>query len=96
MVPVVEASMKKIGIKLKTRVLKDAYTPIQTPRQNIPFSPAPGWGKDYADATTFYGPLFDGRNIIAKNNTNYSLLGITPRRPRSSASRATSHATRRA
>ena len=76
--PVIEASMKKIGITLKTRVLKDAYTPIQTPRQNIPFSSRPGWGKDYADATTFYGPLFDGRNIIARSNTNYSLLGITP------------------
>jgi peptide/nickel transport system substrate-binding protein len=78
MIPVAEASMKKIGIKLKTRVLKDAYTPIQTPSLNIPFSLRPGWGKDYADATTFYGPLFDGRNIIAKNNTNYSLLGVTP------------------
>jgi peptide/nickel transport system substrate-binding protein len=78
MVPVVQASMAKIGITLKTRVLKDAYTPIQTPRQNIPFSLRPGWGKDYADATTFYGPLFDGRNLIPKSNTNYSLLGITP------------------
>jgi peptide/nickel transport system substrate-binding protein len=78
MIPVMEASMKKIGITLKTRVLKDAYTPIQTPRLNVPFSSQPGWGKDYADATTFYSPLFDGRNIIPKNNTNYSLLGITP------------------
>ena len=77
MVPVVEASMKKIGIKLKTRVLKDAYTPIQTPRLNIPFAMRPGWGKDYADALTFFGPLFDGRTIIPKGNTNYSLLGIT-------------------
>ena len=78
MIPVMEASMKKIGITLKTRILKDAYTPIQTPRQNVPFSSQPSWGKDYADATTFYGPLFDGRNIIPRNNTNYSLLGITP------------------
>jgi hypothetical protein len=59
-------------------VLKDAYTPIQTPRLNIPFALRPGWGKDYADPTTFYAPLFDGRTIQAKNNTNYSLLGITP------------------
>ena len=59
-------------------MLKDAYTPIQTPRQNIPFSTRPGWGKDYADALTFFGPLFDGRNIIPQGNTNYSLLGITP------------------
>jgi hypothetical protein len=73
-----EASMKKIGITLKTRILKDPYTPLQTPRFNLAFSSQHGWGKDYADATTFYGPLFDGRNIIARNNTNYSLLGITP------------------
>ena len=69
---------EKDGVVIKDRVLKDAYTPIQTPRLNVPFSSQPGWGKDYADATTFYGPLFDGRNIIPKNNTNYSLLGITP------------------
>jgi peptide/nickel transport system substrate-binding protein len=78
MVPVMEASFKKIGISLKTRVLKDPYTPLQTPRLNLALSSQPGWGKDYADASTFYTPLFDGRNIIAKNNTNYSLLGITP------------------
>ena len=28
--------------------------------------------------TTFFGPLFDGRKIIPRGNTNYSLLGITP------------------
>ena len=61
-----------------TRVLKDPYTPLQTPRLNLALSSQPGWGKDYADASTFFTPLFDGRNIIAKNNTNYSLLGITP------------------
>ena len=27
---------------------------------------------------TFFSPLFDGRSIIPKGNTNYSLLGITP------------------
>jgi len=78
MVPVMEASFKKIGITLKTRILKDPYTPLQTPRINLALSSQPGWGKDYADATTFYSPLFDGRSIIARNNTNYSLLGITP------------------
>ena len=77
-IPVLEQNMKTIGITLKDRVLKDAYTPIQTPRLNIAFSTRPGWGKDYADALTFFGPLFDGRNIIPTGNTNYSLLGITP------------------
>jgi len=77
-IPVLTQNLKTIGIVIKDRVLKDAYTPIQTTRNNIPFSTRPGWGKDYADALTFFGPLFDGRNIIPVGNTNYSLLGITP------------------
>jgi peptide/nickel transport system substrate-binding protein len=76
-IPVLEQNLKTIGITLKDRVLKDAYTPIQTPRLNIAFSTRPGWGKDYADALTFFAPLLDGRNIIPTGNTNYSLLGIT-------------------
>jgi peptide/nickel transport system substrate-binding protein len=77
-IPVLTQNLKSIGLNIKDRVLKDAYTPIQTPRLNIPFSTRPGWGKDYADALTFFGPLFDGNNIIPQGNTNYSLLGITP------------------
>src|SRR5262249_21201879 len=77
-IPSLTQDLKSIGLNIKDRVLKDAYTPIQTPRLNIPFSTRPGWGKDYADAITFYNPLFSGSNIIAKGNTNYSLLGITP------------------
>jgi peptide/nickel transport system substrate-binding protein len=77
-IPVLTQNLKSIGMVIKDRVLKDAYTPIQTTRNNIPFSTRPGWGKDYADALTFFGPLFDGRNIIAQGNVNYSLLGITP------------------
>jgi peptide/nickel transport system substrate-binding protein len=76
-IPALTQNLKSIGLNIKDRVLKDAYTPIQTPRLNTPFSTRPGWGKDYADAKTFYGPLFDGRNIIPSGNTNYSLLGIT-------------------
>jgi peptide/nickel transport system substrate-binding protein len=77
-IPALSQELKSIGIVIKDRVLKDAYTPIQTTRNNIPFSTRAGWGKDYADALTFFGPLFDGRNIIPQGNTNYSLLGITP------------------
>jgi peptide/nickel transport system substrate-binding protein len=77
-IPARSQELKSIGLVIKDRVLKDAYTPIQTTRNNIPFSTRPGWGKDYADALTFFGPLFDGRNIIAQGNTNYSLLGLTP------------------
>ena len=75
--PVLEQSLKGIGISLKDQVLKDAYTPIGEPRKNIPFSTRPGWGKDYSDPYAFFGANFDGRTIIAEGNTNRGLVGIT-------------------
>ncbi|MEO9175340.1 MAG: ABC transporter substrate-binding protein, partial [Gaiellales bacterium] len=78
MIPALEQNLKAIGITLKDRVLKDAYTPVQTPRLNIPLSTRPGWGKDYADASTFFNALFTSGAILPSGNTNYSLLGITP------------------
>ena len=53
-------------------------TPLATPRLNVAFSTHPGWGKDYADALTFFSPLFDGRAIYPQGNSNYSLVGLTP------------------
>jgi hypothetical protein len=78
MLPVIEASAKKIGITFTVRTVNGAYPTIQTPSKNIPLAERPGWGKDYADALTFFTPLFDGRTIIPNGNTNYSLVGITP------------------
>jgi peptide/nickel transport system substrate-binding protein len=78
LVPILQANLKSIGIELKSRVVKDANTPLGTPRANVAFSTHPGWGKDYADALTFFGPLFDGRTIGPRGNSNFSLVGITP------------------
>ena len=75
--PVLEQSLKGIGITLKDQVLKDAYTPIGEPRKNIPFSTRPGWGKDYSDPYAFFGANFDGRGLIPEGNTNRGLVGIT-------------------
>jgi ABC-type transport system substrate-binding protein len=80
MIPVIEASAKKLGIELKTRELADAYPPIQDVSNLIPIASVPGWGKDYPDPYTFVGFLFDGRNILAEGNTNYSLVGLSPDR----------------
>jgi peptide/nickel transport system substrate-binding protein len=77
MLPTVEASLEKVGITLDAREVADAYTPIQTVERLIPISIRPGWGKDYADAYTFVGFLFDGRNILCTGNSNYSLVGLT-------------------
>ena len=47
-------------------------------RKNIAIAIFPGWFKDYADALTFFTPLFDGRTIIPQGNVNYSLVGLKP------------------
>jgi peptide/nickel transport system substrate-binding protein len=77
-VRVIVKSAKKIGITIQVRALGGAYPALQTPRNNVPIAEFPGWAKDYADPSTFLDPLFDGRGIVARGNTNYSLLGITP------------------
>jgi len=73
-----EADARKIGISFKVHTINGAYPTLQTPSKNVAVSERPGWGKDYADALTFFSPLFDGRTIIPNGNTNYSLVGITP------------------
>jgi peptide/nickel transport system substrate-binding protein len=78
LVPSLQQNLNSIGITIKDRVFKDASSPLATPRLNVPFSTHPGWGKDYADALTFFSPLFDGRTIYPQGNSNYSLVGITP------------------
>ena len=77
MVAVIEESAAKIGIVFETRQLDDAYTPLQTVSNNTPISSRPGWGKNYADAST-YAVLFDSRITSPEGNINYSLVGLTP------------------
>ena len=78
MIPIIEADAAKIGITFTVRSINGAYTTIQTPSKNIPFSERPSWGKDYADPYTFFAELFDSGAIIKSGNTNYSLVGLTP------------------
>jgi len=77
MVNVIQQDAGKIGLTFTVRTINGAYPTIQTPSKNVPIAERPGWGKDYADAVTFFSPLFDGRTIIPTGNTNYSLIGIT-------------------
>jgi peptide/nickel transport system substrate-binding protein len=76
MEPVIEQAFQKIGIQLVTREFEDSYTVIQTVKRHVPVSSTPGWGKDYADASTFM-VLFDSRSILPEGNVNYSLIGLT-------------------
>ena len=76
MEPVIEQSFAKLGIELNTREFEDAYPIIQDATRNVPLSAVPGWGKDYADPSTFM-VLFDSRSILPQGNVNYSLVGLT-------------------
>lgn len=80
--PVIEDSLAKIGIDLKTRTLSDPGGPLTTVARNIPITSAFGWAKDYADAIS-YITLFDGRLIIPTGNVNLSLVGLTEKQARS-------------
>ncbi|MCL4290876.1 MAG: hypothetical protein KJ051_11465 [Thermoleophilia bacterium] len=77
MQPPTSASFEKIGITLKVRSVEGAYPVIQDVSKNVPASGRPGWGKDYADASTFM-VLFDSRSTLPTGNINYSLVGLTP------------------
>ncbi|MGH2806195.1 MAG: ABC transporter substrate-binding protein, partial [Actinomycetota bacterium] len=77
---VIEASLHKIGIEVETNEPDDPYAAIQRLPNHAALTSIPGWGKDYADPYSFIGFLFDGRNIDARSNTNYSLVGLTEER----------------
>jgi peptide/nickel transport system substrate-binding protein len=78
-VAVMEASLQKIGITLENRELADFYTPWQTMNKTPPIASGAGWGKDYPDALTFTGTLFDSASILPTGNTNVPLVGLTPK-----------------
>lgn len=77
--PIIVESAAKIGVKLETReASRSTVNDVSgQPSKKIPISSGNGWGKDYADPSTFM-VLFDGRNILADGNTAFSLVGITP------------------
>ena len=77
-IPVIEASAAEIGITFKVRTVAGAFPTLQTPKNNVPAAEFPAWGKDFADPSTFFDPLFAGTSIITTGNTNFSLVGITP------------------
>jgi ABC-type transport system substrate-binding protein len=77
MEPTIVQAAAQIGIKLTAREFEDAYPVIQDATRGVPVSAVPGWGKDYADASTFM-VLFDSASILPQGNVNYSLVGITP------------------
>jgi peptide/nickel transport system substrate-binding protein len=78
MTPEIQNDLASIGISLKVRELDTGtcYTTIQTVKNLVPISSCPGWGKDYADPSTF-AVLFDSSGINCEGQINYSELGMT-------------------
>jgi peptide/nickel transport system substrate-binding protein len=77
--PIIVQSAAKIGVQLETREASRSAVNDASgrPSREIPISSGNGWGKDYADPSTFM-VLFDGRNILADGNSAFSLVGLTP------------------
>lgn len=78
MSPILQDDLAQIGINLKIRELEagTAYTTIQTVSNLIPIAANAGWGKDYADPSTF-AVLFDSTGVSCTGQVNYSEVGMT-------------------
>ena len=76
--PTVQSNLAEIGINVKVRELdtSTAYTTINTVDNLIPIAANAGWGKDYADPSTF-AVLFLSSGIICTGQVNYSEIGMT-------------------
>jgi len=74
---ILEDNLAKIGMTPDVRS-GDRYTFMYAkcadPAAKVAFCPSPGWGKDYADASTFGEPLFSSAAI---GSSNYALLGAS-------------------
>ena len=75
--PIIQDNLASIGIHLKPRELDTgtAYTTIQTVKNLVPMAANAGWGKDYADPSTF-AVLFQSSGISCEGQVNYSEVGM--------------------
>src|SRR4051794_22328156 len=77
---VTQAQFEKLGFKVKTRYVVRAtmYTKYcQVPKSEPDICPSVGWLKDFADPETLLDAVFNGKNILAVSNSNFSLLDNT-------------------
>jgi len=76
--PTITSNLASIGVQLKPRELdpSTAYTTIQTVKNLIPIAANAGWGKDYADPSTF-AVLFDSSGVLCQGQINYPEVGMT-------------------
>jgi peptide/nickel transport system substrate-binding protein len=71
------AQFAKLGFNVDMQyVTRDAmYSKYcQIPSNQPDVCPSVGWLKDFADAETLLGPVFNGKNILDQGNANHALL----------------------
>jgi peptide/nickel transport system substrate-binding protein len=76
---VVLNTLKSLGFKVNFRpVTRDTmyskYCGI--PKSKTEVCPSTGWLKDFADPQTMLDPTFNGKNIVASNNSNWPQLDV--------------------
>jgi peptide/nickel transport system substrate-binding protein len=72
-------SLERVGFKIKFRAttrdtMYSKYCGI--PKSKTPICPSVGWLKDFADPQTMLDPVFNGKNIIPVNNSNWPQLDV--------------------
>ncbi len=68
---------ERLGFRVRLRVLapERLFEVCGNPRALIHVCPY-GWYRDFPDAQSVLDPLFNGRNILPRNNTNISQLNV--------------------
>lgn len=76
---VVLSALKSVGFKVNFRATtRDTmYSKFcGIPKSKTEVCPSTGWLKDFADPQTMLGPTFNGKNILASNNSNWPQLDV--------------------
>jgi peptide/nickel transport system substrate-binding protein len=74
---VAQQQFERLGFHIRLRrVSRDAVFSkfCSLPSAKVAICPTAGWIKDFADAQTFLDPTFNGENILASGNANWSQL----------------------
>jgi peptide/nickel transport system substrate-binding protein len=76
---VAQAQFEKFGFKIKFRAVPQdtLYTKFcNVPSQKIAICPNVGWFKDFNDPQAVLDAVFNGKNIIPANNSNWTQLDV--------------------
>jgi peptide/nickel transport system substrate-binding protein len=76
----IQQNLEPLGLTLDIRQFDRGtmFDRLSDPNLQTAFGLAPGWGKDYLDASTFARPLFGSDSIGPDACCNTSLVGATP------------------